>query len=354
MASKPMQRALFNEGEESQGAFVTKGGLIAISGTHLPRFEIEGDELLLGVVELFLAEGTAAPRRLFTTEVSADVQLATVGFDEVLKLAHGYDYGINANRFLAMVLERTNELIRMMFRLMPQQWRTYQERAVLFYDLVNRWEGIAKTSGVKEYQASVDESKRTELYAAGARFRQERSVSCIAFGSGWLSSAQRFVREQAICRAGDTADCMYILLEGTVHVARPNQLFATINRPGECFGELAFFLKGKRTADLIAAADTAILRLDNASLPEFHTTHPDMFVQIAGTLAKRIQANLGILQRHHATNPDQAVSEAAVLDENARKTVDGFLEKLRRSLRIASNFEISDLIAYAQDEMAKL
>jgi len=354
MAAVQMHKALFKEGDQSQAAFIAKGGVISISGTHLPRFEVQGDELLLGAVELFLADGASRPPRLFTTEISAEVQVSQVSFDEVLKLASGYDYGINANRFLAMVLERTNELIRMMFRLMPQQWRTYQERAVLFYDLVNRWEGIAKTSGVTEYQASVDESKRAELYAAGARFRQERSVSCIAFGSGWLSSAQRFTREQAICRAGDTADCMYILLEGTVHVAKPNQLFATINQPGECFGELAFFLKGKRTADLIAAADTAILKLDTASLPEFHATHPDMFLRIAGTLAKRIQANLGILQRHHATNPEQAMSEATTLDESARKTIDGFLEKLRRFLRIASNFEISDLVAYAQDEIAKL
>ena len=354
MATRPMQRVLVKEGDGSQGAFIAKGGAIGISGTHLPRFELEVDELLLGVVELFLMPGGAPPPRLFTVEVSAEVQISQVSFDEVLKLASGYEYGINANRFLAMVLEKTNELVRTMFRLMPEQWRTFQDRAILFYDLVNRWEGIAKTSGVTEYQASVDESKRTDLFAVGARFRQERSVSCIAFGSGWLSAAQRFPREQAICRSGDAADCMYILLEGTVHVAKPNQLFATINQPGECFGELAFFLKGKRTADLIAAANAAILRLDTASLPEFHATHPDMFLKIAGTLARRIQANLGILQRHHATNPEQAASEAETLDENARTTIEGFLEKLRRFLRIASNFEISDLVAYAQDEIGKL
>ena len=354
MATRPMQRVLFKEGDGSQGAFIAKGGAIGISGTHLPRFELEVDELLLGVVELFLMPGGAPPPRLFTVEVSAEVQISQVSFDEVLKLASGYEYGINANRFLAMVLEKTNELVRTMFRLMPEQWRTFQDRAILFYDLVNRWEGIAKTSGVTEYQASVDESKRTDLFAVGARFLQERSVSCIAFGSGWLSAAQRFPREQAICRSGDAADCMYILLEGTVHVAKPNQLFATINQPGECFGELAFFLKGKRTADLIAAANAAILRLDTASLPEFHATHPDMFLKIAGTLARRIQANLGILQRHHAMNPEQAASEAETLDDNARKTIEGFLEKLRRFLRIASNFEISDLVAYAQDEIGKL
>jgi CRP-like cAMP-binding protein len=354
MASQPNERFLFREGDSATKAFLTKGGKIALSGTHLPAIELECEDLLLGVVELFLADGGAPPPRLCSLSVSAEAQVEERSFEKVLLLAREYEYGISANRFLALLLERTNELLRSMFRSLPQQWKSYQEQAMLYYDLVNRWEGLALRSGVVEYQASVDEAKQVDLYSTGARFQQERSVSCIAFGSGWLTSAQRFSKEQAICRAGDSADCMYILLEGSVYVAKPNQILATISQQGECFGELAFFLKGKRTADLIATAGTALLRLDTSSLREFHATHPDMFVQIAATLAKRIQANLLTLERRHATQPEQAASEAEVLSAGARKTIDGFLEKLRRFLRIASNFEISELVAHAQEEMAKI
>lgn len=354
MSSQQNERVLFKEGDPARSAFLTKGGSVAVSGAHLPKVEVPCEELLLGVVELFLSDGGAQPARLCTVSVSADAQVSEIGFEKVLSLTGDYDYGISANRFLALLLERTNDLLRTMFRSMPRQWRSYQERAVLYYDLVNRWEGVASRSGVSEYLGSVDESKRVDLYAVGARFQQERSVSCIAFGAGWLSSAQRFSKEQAICRAGDSADCMYILLEGCVYVAKPNQIFATISQPGECFGELAFFLKGKRTADLIATAGTALLRLDTSSLRDFHATHPDMFVQIAGTLAKRIQANLLTLERYHATKPEQAATEAEALNVTAGRTIDAFLEKLRRFLRIASNFEISELVAYAQDELSKI
>jgi CRP-like cAMP-binding protein len=354
MSSQPQWRVLFQEGDLARTAFLTKGGKVTLSGAHLPDIEVQCEEFLLGVVELFLSDGGVPPRRLCTVSVSADAQVSEVNFEKVISLAGDYEYGISTNRFLALLLERTNDLLRTMFRSMPQQWRSYQELAMLYYDVVNRWEGLASRSGVTEYLGLVNESKQVELYSVGTRFQQERAVSCIAFGSGWLTSAQRFSKEQAICRAGDVADCMYILLEGCVHVAKPNQIFATISQPGECFGELAFFLKGKRTADLIATAGTALLRLDTSSLKEFHATHPDMFVQIAGTLAKRIQANLITLERHYATKPEQAASEAAALNASARKTIDGFLEKMRRFLRIASNFEISELVSCAQEELSKI
>jgi hypothetical protein len=78
-----------------------------------------------------------------------------------------------------------------------------------------------------------------------------------------------------------------------------------------------------------------------------------MFIQIAGTLAARIQANLITLQSHHATNPEQAAKQAEALNANAHKVLDSFIDRMRRFLRIAANFEVSELLGYAQDELAK-
>lgn len=79
-----------------------------------------------------------------------------------------------------------------------------------------------------------------------------------------------------------------------------------------------------------------------------------MFIQIAGTLAARIQANLVTLQSHHATNPEQAAKQAEALNTSAYQVLDGFIERIRRFLRIAANFEILELLAYAHDELTKL
>lgn len=355
MSGDLKRRILYTEGDRADCAYLVSGGSVYSASSSLPEVEHSGqNEILVGALELFLVDGIAPPPRLTDLSVSVDSRVSKVTFEQVLESAHGYDYGIKVNRFLAELLEKTNDLVRAMFRAMPAEWRSYQERAILFYDLISRWEGIAVRSGVQEYQSVVDEMKTTRLYLAGERFNQERVVSCIAFGSSWLKSSQRFSSEQAFCRAGDDADCMYVLLEGAVHVTKPNQILATIRDPGECFGELAFFLRGKRTADLVAAAGTALIKLDNATLPEFHASHPDMFIQIAGTLAKRINANFETLKRHNATSPDKAQAEARELAESSRKTVDTFLERLRKFLRIASNYEISELIAHAQERLGKV
>jgi CRP-like cAMP-binding protein len=355
MSGDPKRRILYSEGDRVDCAYLVSGGSVHLASSFISEIEHSArDEILAGAIELFLVDGIAPPPRLTNLSVSVDARMSEVTFEQILKSAREYEYGIKVNRFFAELLEKTNDLVRAMFRAMPVEWRSYQELAILFYDLISRWEGIAVRSGVHEYQSVVDEMKTTALYLAGERFNHERVVSCIALGSSWLKSSQRFSSEQAFCRAGDDADCIYVLLQGAVHVTKPNQVLATIREQGECFGELAFFLRGKRTADLVATAGTALLKLDNATLPEFHSSHPDMFIQIAGTLAKRIYANFETLKRHNANSPDKAQAEARELNEASRKTVDAFLERLRRFLRIASNFEISELIAHVQERLGKV
>jgi hypothetical protein len=58
--------------------------------------------------------------------------------------------------------------------------------------------------------------------------------------------------------------------------------------------------------------------------------------------------------KHNANSPDKARAEARELSEGSRKTVESFLERLRKFLRIASNFEISELIVHAQERVGQL
>ena len=69
-----------------------------------------------------------------------------------------------------------------------------------------------------------------------------------------------------ILKKGNTAQNLYVLLDGVVEVRDGDELLAVIT-PGEVFGEMAFLLARPRSADVYAAIDgTRVLSLSESSL----------------------------------------------------------------------------------------
>jgi CRP-like cAMP-binding protein len=95
------------------------------------------------------------------------------------------------------------------------------------------------------------------------------------------------------CRAGDrliskdSSDrSIYVLLEGTVVVARGEQVVAVLTR-GDIFGEISFLLRAPRMADVTAVSgDVKVLCLRETTLQEL------MVSPSRSSLAARVMLNL--------------------------------------------------------------
>jgi CRP-like cAMP-binding protein len=68
---------------------------------------------------------------------------------------------------------------------------------------------------------------------------------------------------ETIVRAGDEPDGFYLVVAGEAEV-RGDRL-----GPGDFFGELALLDETTRTADVVAATDLTVLRLDRAGFDAF-------------------------------------------------------------------------------------
>jgi CRP/FNR family cyclic AMP-dependent transcriptional regulator len=81
---------------------------------------------------------------------------------------------------------------------------------------------------------------------------------------------------------------LYILLEGTLSVAKGGVAIATITEPGACVGETSLLLGVPATADVAAATSTQLAVIDDArALLE---TNPTLPIALAQMLAVRLQA----------------------------------------------------------------
>ncbi len=81
-----------------------------------------------------------------------------------------------------------------------------------------------------------------------------------------------------ICREGDPADSMYIIVHGLVKISSRDlegkPLWLTNLQEGDFFGEFGLFSDGKRHADVLAAEDTELLQIGRKQLEEIIEDHP--------------------------------------------------------------------------------
>ena len=107
------------------------------------------------------------------------------------------------------------------------------------------------------------------------------------------------VRQWAqIVKQGDPDDGMYLVLDGELRVrlmiGGKETILATLG-PGECFGEIALFDQGPRSADVVANKDSILLKISTEAFDKLRHEAPELsapiLFAISKTLAARIRAD---------------------------------------------------------------
>jgi len=107
------------------------------------------------------------------------------------------------------------------------------------------------------------------------------------------------VRQWAqIVKQGDPDDGMYLVLDGELRVrlliGGKETTLATLG-PGECFGEIALFDQGPRSADVIANKESVLLKITTEAFDKLRREAPELsapiLFSISKTLAARIRAD---------------------------------------------------------------
>ena len=87
---------------------------------------------------------------------------------------------------------------------------------------------------------------------------------------------------------GQAGDAFYVLLEGAAVVRRNGRKVGELG-PGDYFGELALLDPAPRNADVVAAGDVEVARLDAGSFRTMLRSVPAMNERLLAGLARRIR-----------------------------------------------------------------
>jgi CRP/FNR family cyclic AMP-dependent transcriptional regulator len=101
-----------------------------------------------------------------------------------------------------------------------------------------------------------------------------------------------------IVKQGDIDDAMYLVLDGELRVrlmiGGKETILATL-AAGECFGEIALFDQGPRSADVLANKDSIVLKVSSEAFDKLRREAPELcspiLFAISKTLAARIRAD---------------------------------------------------------------
>ena len=89
---------------------------------------------------------------------------------------------------------------------------------------------------------------------------------------------------------GELDDCFYIIAEGKVTVSKNNKVIRTLEK-GDCFGEMGYLAKTKRTASIRSEGNTSLLKINSTVISQVSLNCQVRFLKVfLRTLIHRLSA----------------------------------------------------------------
>ncbi len=85
--------------------------------------------------------------------------------------------------------------------------------------------------------------------------------------------------EEVIVTEGDMDDSFFILVKGKVEVKKGDAVLSTLSE-GDCFGEMGYFTKSKRTASIISTDDVMLIKVTSAEMEKASTNCQLRFMKV--------------------------------------------------------------------------
>ena len=323
--------AVYSINDRVKHAFLVEDGPLTVTFDGCLPYPVEGDGLIVGTYELLTASiGTQINKRVCTVEAKDGVPFHPIDLITVGDMMEQYRFGFHSNRFLAAQLEIINSCYLQALNSLPKEEQQYRLRCRLFAQIVMDLDTLGERLRVRELQGLAKLFKPKGTYQIGSDLVLEQRFASMALPNKPMTDyLEEFAPGTVICKQGDEATSMFILLSGTVAVLVDGRYVAEIIRPGEAFGEIALLRDGLRTATIIANEKCSLCKIERSKLAQFHSSHSDLFRNLALSIAQRITRVREAIPRllHCSATTESGGTERQLLKQSRkdiRELIDSF------------------------------
>ena len=104
------------------------------------------------------------------------------------------------------------------------------------------------------------------------------------------STWQDYNKSEDIIKEGELDDCFYIIADGKVNVSKHKKAIRTLEK-GDCFGEMGYLAKTKRTASIRSDGKTSLLKINSTVISQVSLNCQVRFLKVfLRTLIHRLSA----------------------------------------------------------------
>ena len=112
------------------------------------------------------------------------------------------------------------------------------------------------------------------------------------------STWQDYNQSEEIIKEGELDDCFYIIADGKVNVSKNNRAIRTLEK-GDCFGEMGYLAKTKRTASIRSDGKTSLLKINSTVISQVSLNCQVRFLKVfLRTLIHRLSATTEKISQH--------------------------------------------------------
>lgn len=129
---------------------------------------------------------------------------------------------------------------------------------------------------------------------------------------------------ETLVAQGDDADALYFVESGRFRVVVNKVHIVAHIEAGEAIGELAFFAGGKRTADVIATRDSAVLKVSREAFDTIAKDHPEL----TQAMLKLVSERLVVATSRAGSVLSNTPRVIALVPAGTSQLPDGFLARL--------------------------
>jgi serine/threonine protein kinase len=158
----------------------------------------------------------------------------------------------------------------------------YQMGLDLAADLTKAFDSLEKPQEDISDQEKFDAVKQLEFFAGFP----DAEIWEILRASSW----QDYDAEDDIIVEGDMDDCFYIIVNGDVQVMKGASVIRTLEK-GDCFGEMGYLAKTKRTASIKSRNSTSLMKINSTVISQVSLNCQVRFLKVfLRTLIYRLSA----------------------------------------------------------------
>lgn len=158
----------------------------------------------------------------------------------------------------------------------------YQMGLDLAADLTKAFDSLEKPKEDISAQEKFDAVKQLDFFAGFP----DAEIWEILRASTW----QEYDAEDDIIVEGDMDDCFYIIVNGDVQVMKNSSVIRTLEK-GDCFGEMGYLAKTKRTASIKSRNSTALMKINSTVISQVSLNCQVRFLKVfLRTLIYRLSA----------------------------------------------------------------